>query len=207
MDGKKTKRVCQNCGKPFYGAKDRFYCEECATLLKRKTALKPRVCQDCGVEFMGGARAKRCPVCSAQARANYKRKPVARHLGSIDKCALCGSEYVVRSGRQKYCSEECQHTAVKEWQREHKKGYAKMSGQDVKKNNRRRSVEKVCIYCQRVFKSNKSTNLCSEYCRAEQKKLIQCKADIKQGCNRDLEKYIRKRDAYREKVKKEQIVK
>lgn len=204
MSGEKTKRVCQKCGKPFYGSKDRFYCEECAKLLK-SNVMRVRTCQDCGTEFIGGPRAKRCPDCAEYARTHKKRKPTARPLGSIDKCALCGAEYTVRSGRQKYCSETCQRIAVKEWQREHKKGYAKKSGQDIKKQNRRQSVEKICVYCLRPFKSEVSTNLCSEYCREEQKKLNQCKAEIKRGHDMDIEKYISKRDAYREVVKNKMI--
>ena len=200
MSGEKTKRVCQKCGKPFYGSKDRFYCEECAKQLK-SNVMRVRICQDCGAEFVGGPRAKRCPGCAEYARTHKKRKPTARPLGSIDKCALCGAEYTVTSGRQKYCSDACQHIAVKQWQREHKKSYAKKSGQEIKKKSRRENAEKICVYCLRPFKSDTSTNLCSEHCRAEQKKINQCKADIKRGYNRNLEKYLNKREAYRETIK------
>lgn len=92
---------------------------------------------------------------------------------------------------------------VLEWQREHKKGYNKAPGQDVKKMERRKQVEKICVYCLRTFSSGKSTNLCSDYCRSEQKKLIQCIKDLNRGYNRDLKKYEDKRQDYRDRVAKE----
>lgn len=92
-----------------------------------------------------------------------------RPLGSIDKCVVCGKDYVVVSGRQKYCSEICQRKGVLEWQREHKKNYHKVSGQNIKKQARRNTVKKICVYCLKSFESSTPTNLCSEYCRTEQK--------------------------------------
>ena len=35
-----------------------------------------------------------------------------RPIGSIDRCAFCGSEYTVVAGRQKYCSEVCASAAI-----------------------------------------------------------------------------------------------
>lgn len=203
-DMSKTKRVCQNCGAVFYGAGDRFYCPACAKQKKIDTVLHPRVCKDCGAEFVGGPTAMRCPSCAAYARAHYKRKPTERPFGSIDKCLLCGAEYIVMASRQKYCSVSCQQTASKAAQRERKKGYHKTSGQYNKKMERRNGVKKVCIYCLGEFESHTPANLCSDYCRNEQAKLSQCRADIKRGYNRNLDKYIQKRDEYREKVKEEQ---
>ena len=116
---------------------------------------------------------------------------------------VSGAERNIRvvSGRQKYCSEKCQREACLAWQRERKRDYNKTSGQEVKKMERRKQVRKVCVYCGRIFMSDKPTNLCSEYCKNEQKKLTQCKADIKRGYNRNMQKYIDKREKYREKQK------
>lgn len=130
-----------------------------------------------------------------------RRRGTKRAIGSIDKCQWCGAEYTVVSGRQKYCSEKCQREACLAWQRERKRDYNKTSGQEVKKMERRKQVRKVCVYCGRIFMSDKPTNLCSEYCKNEQKKLTQCKADIKRGYNRNMQKYIDKREKYREKQK------
>lgn len=202
----RTKRACQVCGKPFYGSTDCHYCPECAKTKRSDTVVKIRLCKDCGVEFFGGPRAKRCPDCAykAQQETNKrfkKRGGAMRPIGSTDKCVICGAQYTVVSGRQKYCSDICQRKGVLEWQREHKRWYNKASGQDIKKQERRKQARKICVYCLRTFASDKATNLCSEYCRSEQKKLHQCIADINRGYKRDYDKYIDKRNKYREQVK------
>lgn len=201
-DGR-TQRSCQACGKPFYGAKDSFYCPDCAKGRKSDTAIRIRTCQDCGIEFPGGPRARRCPECAykAQKEVNKQHKAIGtkRSLGSIDKCAICGGDYTVVSGRQKYCP-SCRREGVLEWQREHKRGYSRASGQDIKKMERRGQVRKVCVYCTRSFISDSPTNVCSEYCRAEHMKLTMCLADIKRGRKRDLKKYEDKREQYRKEV-------
>lgn len=182
---KRSKRVCQVCGKSFFGSGDCYYCPECVKAKKLDAVVKIRICQDCGVEFYGGPRARRCPDCAYKAQQEtsirWKRQGTKRVIGSIDKCQWCGAEYTVVCGRQKYCSKKCQREAVLAWQREHKKDYKKTSKQEVKKTERRKQVKKVCVYCGRIFTSDKPTNLCSEYCKNEQKKLSQCKSDIKRG--------------------------
>lgn len=195
------------CGKPFSGSTDCHYCPECAKQKKLDTVIKIRICQECGAEFYGGPRARRCPDCACKAQQEinkqYKKRGSKRPIGSIDKCEVCGAEYIVTSSRQKYCSGACQRKGVLEWQREHKKGYSKQSGQDAKKQERRGAAKKICVYCLRTFTSDKPTNLCSDYCRSEQKKLNQCIADIKRGSNRNLGKYEKQREQYREKIKNE----
>lgn len=197
MHAHRTKKTCQLCGRSFFGGSDCYYCPECAKIKKSDTVIRIRVCQDCNTEFFGGPRAMRCPDCAYMAKVHYKRKPTARPIGSIDKCIICGKEYTVISGRQKYCSDACQREGVLEWQRRHKKGYHKLSGQDARKQERRKHTQKICVYCLRPFTSDTSTNLCSDYCRAEQKKLLQCVADIKRGYKRNLQKYEDERTRYR----------
>lgn len=197
----RAKRACQVCGKPFYGIGDHHYCPDCARQKKLDTVVKIRTCQSCGIEFYGGPRAKRCPDCAYKAKQTINKKHgTKRPLGSVDKCIICGQDYVATSGRQKYCSEVCQRIGVLTWQRERKKGYYKSSGQDLKKQERRESKEKICVYCLRNFKSNTPTNTCSDFCRSEQQKINQCVADIKRGYKRDLKKYEDKRAMYREKL-------
>lgn len=202
----RTEKACQVCGKPFYGGVDCFYCPDCAKIKKLDTVVKARTCQDCGIEFFGGPRAKRCPDCAYKAQRErdrqHKKAGTKRPLGSIDKCQLCGDEYTVASGWQKYCP-KCQREAVLAWQREHKKGYSKVSGQDQKKKQRREASQKICIYCLRSFKSSTAENTCSPYCRKEQKKIVQCQADIKRGYPRNPEKYEEKRKKYREECRNE----
>lgn len=198
---KKSWKACQVCGRPFCGGPDLFYCPDCAKVKKSDTVIRIRRCQDCGAEFSGGPRAKRCPDCAYAAKSKHRNGPAMRPVGSMDKCLICGKEYSVSSGRQKYCSPACQRKGVLEWQRERKKGYAKASGQDVKKQKRRMQSKKICVYCLRDFTSDRPTNLCSDYCRKEQAKITQCTADIRRGYNRNLRKYEEKRDEYRRKLK------
>ncbi len=201
----RTMRACQVCGKPFHGGFDCHYCPECAKAKKSDTVVKVRMCQDCNTEFFGGPRARRCPDCAYKAQLETNRRHrqtgTQRPLGSIDKCIICGQEYTVTSGRQKYCSETCQRKGVLAWQKEHKKGYAKQSGQDIKKMERRKHAEKVCVYCLRTFSSTTATNLCSDYCRTEHRKMLLAIADANRGGNRNLKKYEEQREKYREKCK------
>lgn len=207
---KRTKRACIKCGKLFYGGTDKTYCDECAKVIK-SNVMRTRTCKSCGAEFLGGPRASYCPNCRKirQREANErarKRGGATRPIGSIDKCKLCGAEYVVNSGRQKYCSDECQREAVLAWQREHKKGYGQASGQDIKKAERRKEKKKICVYCGRVFSSNTATNTCSDYCRKKNTKIIEYRAEIKRGINANIEKLIEERNEYITKIKKDEEV-
>lgn len=87
------------------------------------------------------------------------------------------------------------------WQREHKKWYNKLSGQDIKKMQRRKEAQKVCAYCLRTFATDKPTPYCSDYCRTEQAKIYQCIADLNRGHKRDLKKYEDRRQEYRDRIK------
>ena len=197
----RTAKACQECGAVFYGSEDCHYCPDCAKMKKSDTAIRIRICQDCGAKFFGGPRAKRCPPC-ADVAAKIARKirgnsAPARPLGSMDKCKMCGKEYTVKSGRQMYCP-DCARAASLAWQRKHKKGYAKKSGQDIKRKERRAAQMKICVYCLKSFKTDSTTNFCSDDCRKAQKQLQACEADIKRGRNRDLQKYIDARQAARD---------
>ncbi|MCI5679656.1 MAG: hypothetical protein MR278_06755 [Bacteroidales bacterium] len=203
---RQTPKVCQKCGKPFQRSKDANYCEDCAKEIKRNSVVRIRVCQDCGVEFYGGPRAKRCSECAKIAIkiTSKNRKSVPnRKIGSIDTCKLCGAEYVVNSGRQKYCSDECARIAVLQWQREHKSGYAKSSGQYEKRRELQRNQKKVCIYCGRVFSGRESSNTCSEYCHNKNKQIIQYQTYIRKGYNRRVDRLLEERESYRKQVQNE----
>lgn len=66
-----------------------------------------RVCKTCGVMFLGGSSAQYCPECKIERKKEQKRKynsqGYQRSIGSIDRCENCGNEYIVNSGKQKYC--------------------------------------------------------------------------------------------------------
>lgn len=194
---KRTVRSCIICETVFTGNPDSLYCSICAKKRRVDNVNKHRICQDCGTEFIGGPRARRCPVCRAEAIRRKERKPTIRPLGSIDKCQRCGMEYIVAGGRQKYCP-NCQREASLEWQRDHKRGYSQKPDQVTAKQERRESRKKICVYCLRTFWIDTPSSFCSDYCRQEQKKYQQCKADIKRGVNRNLKKYEEARERYRQ---------
>lgn len=200
----RTQRVCQVCGKAFWGVYDAHYCVECAENLKGSSVMRIRTCADCGADFPGGPRAKRCPECRVIARRKgqkeYRKNGTARPLGSTDKCKICGNIYTVSSSRQLYCA-ECKREANLEWQREHKKGYWRKPDILERRQEKRENQQKVCVYCLRHFKSNKPESYCSDYCRKEQEKYFACIYDIKRGQSRNIAKYEAKRNNYREFVK------
>lgn len=201
----KTVKICQSCGKSFTATDDHFYCPDCAIEKKLDTVIRIRECVDCGIHFYGAPRSQRCPDCAYKRKGQTKnewrrRGGVSRPLGSTDKCQRCGKEYIVKSGRAKYC-DACKRAAALEWQREHKPAYNKRTNQQAKKSKRRAQQEKECVYCLRKFKSSVPTNVCSDYCRTEHKKIIQCEADIRRGYKRDLQKLVNRRELYRDKIK------
>lgn len=202
----RTKRECKNCGKIFYGDIDSILCPACAAV-SRSQVIRTRICIDCGQSFEGGPRAKRCPQCREIAKAEtsrrYKKSGPCRPLGSLDTCKVCGKEYIVKSGRQKYCSEVCQRKAVLQWQRDRKKEYNKHPEVAEARKKRRSERQKICQYCLRPFWSTSSSPYCSDYCRVEQKKYNMCIADIGRGQKRNLKKYEDVRNEYREKVREE----
>lgn len=202
----KTVKVCQKCGKPF-SREYANYCEDCGKEIKKNSVVRIRVCQDCGAEFYGGPRAKRCGECAEIAKKNYiknyKKRTAKRKIGSTDICQMCGAEYVVNGGRQKYCSDECARTATLQWQREHKTGYAKESGQYEKRNSLRQNQKKICVYCGRVFSGRPSSNTCSEYCRIKNREIVMCRSEIRCGRKRDLETLIAEQENYRKQVQTE----
>ena len=70
---------------------------------------KELTCTQCGTRFVGYHTCQFCLACAADRKlAVDKRRRLQganRPLGSIDKCAVCGKDYVVNSGMQKYCTD------------------------------------------------------------------------------------------------------
>lgn len=203
----KTQRACKQCGKIFYGNMDCLLCPECAKESRIKNVVRDRICIDCGTTFQGGPRARRCPDCRQAAKNQtvkpFKKNSAKRPIGSMDICQVCGHEYTVISGRQKYCSGACQRVAVLEWQRKRKQEYNKNPAVTQARKVRRAGKQKVCVYCLRVFSSTTSSNVCSDYCRAKRQQLNQCIADIKRGEKRDMQKLLDAQQEYQDCVKKE----
>ena len=100
---------------------------------KGTSTLRMRVCRQCGIEFMGGPRAWYCPTCRIERQREQgrtckqrQRKGQTRRLGSIDKCEICGKDYIVNSARQRYCP-ECAPDRIREVDREQSRGRSSTS--------------------------------------------------------------------------------
>lgn len=202
----KSLRSCAQCGKTFYGGIDCTKCPECARESRGTSVVRMRVCVDCGRSFEGGPRARRCPECRVVSRKEYARQRrgacTVRPLGSLDLCKICGREYTVESGRQKYCL-DCRRDAVLAWQRGRKKEYSKRPETVCSRQERRKERKKICVYCLRPFWDGTPSNTCSDYCHNQHKKIIRCQWDIKRGRNRNLRALEDARKEYRDKVKAE----
>lgn len=200
----RTKKVCLDCGKSFYGSTDKLYCDECAK--KRKSnVMRIRVCRMCGKEFNGGPRAFYCPDCrvirTREAQKRFRQgKTAKRKLGSVDKCELCGKEYIVIAGRQKYCSEKCQHEAGLLLQKEYKSAYNKETEQTKKKLEKNSKKQKICEYCGKKFRSKVASNTCSDYCRHKQAQIRNARARINRGEKTNLDTLLKEREEYKNKV-------
>ena len=129
-----------------------------------------RICKQCGVTFSGGPRAYYCLECRyarQRERENlYKKHGAARQLGSIDKCELCGKDYIVDGGLQRFCK-ECQEIN----RLEHDKTtsisyYHENKGQiNPKRNTRRQLPPRKCIWCGAEFKKHTKSSTCNTDCK------------------------------------------
>lgn len=163
------KRICKYCGKEYDGDPGSTACPECAERVK-KSVVRIRTCTVCGREFPGYPSSRYCPECGAERKrevnAKCKRMGPRRPLGSMDKCAVCGKEYVVKSGLQKYCP-ECAHEAIRaadrkksiEWNRknttpERRKAERKIAAAEIE-----------CVVCGKKFVPTSRTTTCSDACR------------------------------------------
>lgn len=181
---------CKTCGKDFQTDKEGAYmCPECALQSRRKSVYRERVCVDCGASFMGYPRSKRCPTCAAQAKRDQggkrRKQGTIRPLGSVDICENCGAEYIVNSGRQRYCK-QCAKTVVAQTIRRHKAAYNRehSAAQRIHKQEMR-TENKVCVICGKAFGKRGVSVTCSEKCANRLKQIRQAKADIKRGKRKD----------------------
>lgn len=164
-------KTCKYCGQQYNGDSGSSACQECAEKVKKKTVL-PRVCRECGKSFPGGPRAWYCPDCRAERlkaqSAAHKQRGTARPLGSIDKCVVCGGDYVVNSGRQRYCP-SCAPEAVRAIDRKQSIAWNKENTTpDQRRMERNNSVVEIhCCICGKKFRPTDSSRTCSASCAAE----------------------------------------
>ena len=104
------------------------------------------------------------------------------------------------AGRQKYCSEKCQHEAGLLLQKEYKSAYNKETEQTKKKLEKNSKKQKICEYCGKKFQSKVASNTCSDYCRHKQAQIRNARARINRGEKTNLDTLLKERDEYRNKV-------
>lgn len=165
-------KVCKYCGKEYDGDPGGSCCKDCAAE-QRKTTLRRRVCTVCGASFDGGPSARYCPNCRAERQRErgryYKKHGSNRKLGSTDICAVCGKEYVVKSGLQKYCP-DCAEAAIREKDREASRRWnAENTTAAERKAVRKTAVAAIpCAVCGKMFYPGGGTPItCSPECSAE----------------------------------------
>lgn len=150
--------------------------------------VKDRICKQCGKTFPGGPRAWYCPECRdvrkrQQAAIRRQRLGPNRPLGSIDHCAVCGKEYIVRSGLQKYCK-DCAKAAVAEKDRAASLAYYRDNKDAINptRYEKRRVKEKTCVVCGKTFDPHgASAETCSDDCKIARKRQKQQEADRKRA--------------------------
>lgn len=163
------KRICKYCGKTYEGDPGSSACPECVAE-RKKTTIRDRVCRQCGKTFPGGPRAWYCPECRKvrmrERNARHKSAGTARPLGSIDKCEVCGKEYVVNSGRQRYCP-QCAPERYREIDRAQSKAWnAENTTPEKRKAERKASGAAIpCAVCGKLFVPTTPAVTCSQECR------------------------------------------
>lgn len=101
-----------------------------------------------------------------------KRQGESRKLGDIDKCEVCGKEYIITGSLQKYCK-ECAAEAIAAIDREQALKWLK----DNKDNEKRRRDRKdatatiKCVVCGNLFMPSIGGNVtCSPECAQKYRK-------------------------------------
>ena len=166
----RTKK-CKKCGTVFNTDKTGAYlCPECSRQAKLDSVCRERVCIDCGAAFIGYPKSKRCQDCQAavnrERQRMNKRAGPKRPLGSTDLCEACGAEYVVESGRQRYCkkcAKDVTANNIRAAKRIYQSEYSTPERLAQKEANR--SYNKVCPVCGNTFDTGRPDVYCSDECR------------------------------------------
>lgn len=163
-------RICRKCGKEYTSYPESSLCPTCVAEAK-KTTLRTRVCRTCGTSFQGGPRAWYCPSCrkerEQERNRRHKRNGPARLLGSIDQCVVCGGDYVVSSGLQKYCP-ACAPAEYKALDNAQSRAWnaAHLNPDDRRILRQTHAAEIQCVVCGKAFVPTSSAITCSKACSA-----------------------------------------
>lgn len=170
-----------------------------------------RICRTCGCSISGGPRAWYCPSCRQERQrasdAEYKRRVAAgttRKLGNYDKCVVCGKEYIINGGNQKYCR-DCAPPAYAETDRVLSLDYYHNNSEDINasRNPRRRvppeGNPRECTICGATFTTRSRATICgAPECRKKRHK------EYESRCQKDVERrreYMRRYTAeHKEKI-------
>lgn len=194
------RKTCKYCGKPYDGGRDTSACEDCVKS-RRQTTLGTRVCKACGEVFVGGPRAWYCPNCRSERKraqmAAYKRNGAVRPLGSVDRCEVCGCEYTVTGGLQRYC-QGCAKDAVKKIDRQQSKEWnVAHDYYRTQTLERQKTVAEIpCKICGKLFIPSNGSKTCSHECR---EKLARKSRERTEKVNR-VARNERRREARKNKI-------
>lgn len=164
---------------------EKVFCPECHAGLKASPTLAERTCRECGRAFVGGPRAWYCPECreerKKEASRRHKKNGTQRKLGSVDHCEICGKEYIVEGGRQKYCK-DCAEAAVKEIDRAQGRAWnAKNREKLAAQKKERKENRKICAVCGKQFYTGGPEVTCSKECAKVWKSYNMAMTDFKRG--------------------------
>ena len=136
--------------------------------------IKELTCKDCGKTFSGYHTKIYCDECIYYRIRDEKNRRAKmgsnRKLGSIDNCVICGKEYVVKSGLQKYCP-DCKEEQYLKVDRKGGLKYYHDNKDDINPPRyEKRRVEEIrlCAWCGKEFKHNgKPMTFCSSDCKRQ----------------------------------------
>lgn len=163
------KKICKYCGAGYDGDPGSSACPDCVRK-QRQTSIRQRICRQCGIEFPGGPRAWYCPECrrarKREASRRYKANGPARPLGSIDQCQVCGADYIVASGSQKYCP-ACAAEAVRKLDNAQSRRWnAENTTPEERQAVRRAATAQIpCAICGKLFTPKGKAKTCSPECK------------------------------------------
>jgi rubrerythrin len=111
-----------------------------------------------------------------------RKRGEVRYLGSIDKCVVCGKEYVVKAGAQKYCP-ICASEAIRRVDAQQGIDYYNKNKEIINpiRNERRRVKERkktICVLCGAEFEKYGEGKSCPN-CRATYKKISVARSEAK----------------------------
>lgn len=168
-------RICRQCGTQYEGKPGSTLCSGCVAV-NRKNVIRDRICRECGITFPGEPRAWYCPKCRMErkrvADRHSSRYGPARPLGSIDVCVICGNQYIVKSGNQRYCS-VCSENATKAADRTQGREWYAQNGDPERRRIQRQACAAPinCRVCGKAFVPTAPSVTCSKECSQELSRL------------------------------------